>query len=135
MYCASKFALEGLSDCLALEVAPLGIKVTIVEPGAFRTNLGSHGTTKTADTISDYVATVGKTREWRAGSAGQESGNPAKAAQAILQAVLSPEPPLRLVLGADALQAVRAKMARMTLELDAWERTTLDTGFESASES
>ncbi len=129
LYCASKFAMEGLSDCLAMEVAPLGIGVTIVEPGAFRTNLGVSGTTTLEDTISDYVPTVGKTREWRAGSGGQEPGDPIKAAEAILQAVDSPSPPLRLVLGADALQAVRDKLAQMTQELERWEATTLATLF------
>lgn len=128
-YCASKFALEGLSDCLAMEVAPLGIKVTIVEPGAFRTNLGVTGTSTGGTTIDDYAATVGQTRAWRAGSSGQESGDPIKAAQAILQAVGAPEPPLRLVLGADALESVRGKLAAMTAELDAWESVTRATAY------
>ncbi len=133
LYCASKFALEGLSDCLAMEVAPLGIGVTIVEPGAFRTSLGSSGTTTVQKTIDDYAATVGKTREWRAGSSGRESGDPVKAAQAILRAVDSPNPPLRLVLGADALQAVRGKLEQMTQEADEWEPTTLGTAFNDES--
>ncbi len=130
-YCATKFALEGLSDCLAMEVAPLGIHVTIVEPGAFRTGLGSGGTTKIEPTIPDYEQTVGKTREWRESSAGREAGDPVKAAAAILQAVESPAPPLRLVLGADALQWVRAKIAQMNQELDRWESVTLDTAYET----
>jgi NAD(P)-dependent dehydrogenase (short-subunit alcohol dehydrogenase family) len=129
LYCASKYALEGLSDCLAMELAPLGIHVTIVEPGAFRTSLGSTGTARIQNQISDYEQTVGKTREWREGSAGKEEGDPIKAAEAILKAVESPEPPLRLALGGDALQLMRAKIAQVTQDLDRWENVTRDTAY------
>jgi NAD(P)-dependent dehydrogenase (short-subunit alcohol dehydrogenase family) len=130
LYCATKYALEGLSDCLAMETAPLGIHVTLVEPGAFRTGLGSSGTTKTEKRLLDYEPTVGKTRQWRAGSAGQEPGDPMKAAEAIIRAVESPQPPLRLVLGADALQLMREKIAQMSQELDQWEAVTVATAYE-----
>lgn len=130
IYCATKYALEGLSDCLALELAPLGIRVTIVEPGAFRTKLGSTGTTAIAQSIEDYESTVGKTRTWREGSSGKEEGDPVKAAEAILKAVESPSPPLRLVLGADALQLIRNKLTQVSQEVDDWETVTLATAYE-----
>lgn len=129
-YCASKFALEGLVDCLALEVGPLGLHVMTVEPGAFRTNLGSSGTTHVECLISDYDASVGKTREWRATSAGRESGDPMKAAEAIYNAVSSSHPPRRLVLGDDALQAVRSKLDYMKKELADWAAVSMGTSFQ-----
>jgi len=132
LYCASKYALEGLSDCLAMEVSPLGIHVTIVEPGAFRTRLGSSGTTKIEQTIPDYEPTVGRTREWREGSAGKEPGDPIRAAEAILKAIESPDPPLRLALGADALQLMRAKITQVNQDLATWETVTVGTAYEGS---
>jgi len=128
-YCASKFALEGLADCLALEVEPLGLHVITVEPGAFRTNLGTSGTTHVERPIGDYDASVGKTREWRATSAGRERGDPVKAAEAIYNAVSSEHPPRHLVLGDDALQAVRSKLDAMNKELADWAAVTTGTSF------
>ncbi|QMS86254.1 SDR family NAD(P)-dependent oxidoreductase (plasmid) [Nostoc edaphicum CCNP1411] len=127
IYCGSKFALEGLSESLALEVAHLGIRVTIVEPGAFRTNLGGNGTTISQKVIEDYAESSGRTRQWRENSRGREPGDPVLAAKAIISAVESPEPPLRLVLGADALQFIRKKLTSLVQELDHWEDKTLST--------
>jgi NAD(P)-dependent dehydrogenase (short-subunit alcohol dehydrogenase family) len=131
IYCASKFGVEGFSDCLSLELAPLGIHVMIVEPGAFRTSLGSSGTTKTEHSISDYEGSVGKTRAWRAGSAGKEDGDPMKAAQAIIDAVEAENPPSRLVLGKDAVEAIRQKMSLVTAELDKWEAVSHAMDFDN----
>ena len=111
-------------------MAPLGIHVTLVEPGAFRTALGNRGTTAVPPTIDDYAPTVGQTRAWRAGSSGREPGDPVRAAAAIVQAVEAPEPPRRLVLGTDALELVRQKPAQMTAELARWESVSLRTAFD-----
>jgi NAD(P)-dependent dehydrogenase (short-subunit alcohol dehydrogenase family) len=131
IYCASKFGVEGLSECLSLELAPLGIRVLIVEPGAFRTSLGSSGTTKADHPLADYEASVGQTRAWREGSAGHEDGDPMKAAQAIIQAVEAEHPPSRLVLGKDAVEAVRQKLSLMTAELDTYEAVSFATNIDT----
>lgn len=128
IYCATKFGLEGLSECMALEVAHLGIHVTIVEPGAFRTNLGTSGTPM-AKEIPDYAESSGRTREWRINNAGREPGDPKKAAEAIIQVVESDQPPLRLVLGEDAVNAVESKLNSLKAELDSWKEVSLNTGF------
>ncbi len=130
IYCASKFGVEGFSDCLSLELAPLGIRVMIVEPGAFRTSLGSSGTTGSKNPISDYDASVGKTRAWREGSAGKEDDDPRKAAQAIIQAGEAQDSPAYPVLGKDAVAAVRENLSFMAAELDKWEAISLATDFE-----
>jgi NAD(P)-dependent dehydrogenase (short-subunit alcohol dehydrogenase family) len=135
IYSASKFAVEGLSEALAQEVAPLGIHVTIVEPGYFRTNFGGSSMNATAREIPDYAPTSGQTRAYMAQISGHQPGDPARAAQAIIAVVESGHPPLRLVLGADALQRVRAKLASVTQELDAWEQTTINTAFEQEAPS
>ncbi|ASC73239.1 short-chain dehydrogenase family oxidoreductase [Halomicronema hongdechloris C2206] len=102
IYGASKFALEGWSEALAQEVAPLGIRVTIVEPGAFRTAF--NGVLRSpAQTIQDYAETSGQMMHWLRQMHGQQPGDPQKAAAAMMQVVDHPDPPLRLVLGADAL--------------------------------
>jgi NAD(P)-dependent dehydrogenase (short-subunit alcohol dehydrogenase family) len=125
-YCASKFALEGWSEALAIEGAPLGIRVLIVEPGAFRTNLFG-AAMRRMPVIDDYEATVGATRSFAGALDGTAAGDPAKAAAAIIGAVDSAEPPLRLVLGGDALGAIRQKLASVQAELERWESVTLDT--------
>ena len=109
-YSATKFALEGLSEALADEVGPLGIKVLIVEPGAFRTGLfGNHSA---SEPMPDYAGTVGRTRQMIDGSAGTQPGDPAKAATAILTALDAPSTPLRLPLGDDAVDAILSHLDR-----------------------
>ena len=121
-YSATKFALEGASDALAKEVGPLGIRVIIVEPGGFRTDFAGRSLTQSAQPIGDYADTAGKRRKENDTIDGRQPGDPAKAAQAILQAVASDEPPLRLLLGSDALRRAEA-------ELDAWREVTTGTDF------
>jgi NAD(P)-dependent dehydrogenase (short-subunit alcohol dehydrogenase family) len=124
-YSATKFALEGMSEALADEVRPLGIKVLIVEPGAFRTELfGSH--TASAP-ISDYAETVGRTRQMIETSAGTQPGDPAKAAAAILTALDSSDTPLRLPLGDDAIDAILGHLDRTRADIEAWEKVGRDT--------
>ncbi|MEO3751195.1 SDR family NAD(P)-dependent oxidoreductase [Streptomyces sp. B6B3] len=116
-YCAAKGALEQASEALAAEVAPLGIRVLIVEPGAFRTEF--HGALQISDPIDDYDGTVGATRDALVESGGKQPGDPDKAAAALLTTLDSPTPPLRLALGDDATTAIRAKLAAVAADLDA----------------
>jgi NAD(P)-dependent dehydrogenase (short-subunit alcohol dehydrogenase family) len=129
-YCAAKFALEGLSEALAAEVAPLGIHTLIVEPGAFRTGLLGASLQRSRE-IDAYADTVGTTRAYVDATGGTEPGDPRKAAAAILAALDAPQPPLRLALGADAVEAIRAKHERLREDLDGWEATSRDTGFDA----
>jgi len=133
VYCATKFALEGLSEQLAKEVAALGIKVTIVEPGAFRTDFNGRSLSQPDQRIEDYEAVTGPFLQWLTDMDGQQPGDPAKAAQAMIEVVESPNPPLRLVLGADAVGAIRGKLAAVEAELDAWEPISLNTAFEGTT--
>lgn len=127
IYNGSKFALEGISEALAQEIAPFGIRVTIVEPGAFRTNWAGRSMTK-APEISDYSdGPVKSTRERIASIDGGQPGDPERAAQAMIAVVDSGEPPLRLPLGADALERIRAKLKTVDRELDTWETLALET--------
>jgi NAD(P)-dependent dehydrogenase (short-subunit alcohol dehydrogenase family) len=128
-YCAAKFALEGLSDALADEVAPLGIRTLIVEPGSFRTGLLS-ATMYRAPEIEAYADTVGSTRAYVEGEDGHQAGDPRKAAAAILAALDAPEPPRRLALGADAVENIRATHERRRADLEGWESVSRDTAFD-----
>jgi NAD(P)-dependent dehydrogenase (short-subunit alcohol dehydrogenase family) len=124
-YSATKFALEGLSEALADEVRPLGIKVLIVEPGAFRTEL--FGNISASAPISDYAGTVGETRHMIEVSAGTQPGDPAKAAAAMLTALDAPDTPLRLPLGDDAVDAILGHLDRTRAELATWEEVARNT--------
>jgi NAD(P)-dependent dehydrogenase (short-subunit alcohol dehydrogenase family) len=124
-YSATKFALEGMSEALADEVRPLGIKVLIVEPGAFRTGLfGNHSASAP---IADYADTVGQTRRMIETSAGTQPGDPAKAAAAILTAIDAPDTPLRLPLGDDAVDAILSHLDSTRVEIATWEKIARDT--------
>jgi NAD(P)-dependent dehydrogenase (short-subunit alcohol dehydrogenase family) len=125
-YSATKFALEGWSEGLATEVAPLGIRVLIVEPGAFRTGL--HGTgMRMTEPIAAYDDIVGPVRKMQRDFDGTQPGDPAKAAAAILDALAADEPPLRLALGADAADAIAASMESNASEFRAWEHVARST--------
>jgi NAD(P)-dependent dehydrogenase (short-subunit alcohol dehydrogenase family)/ketosteroid isomerase-like protein len=117
-YVASKFGVEGFSDTLAAEVAPLGIKVTIVEPGPFRTRFLSDESAKWAKPIADYAETVGKSRETLRAMNGKQPGDPARAAAAIIEAVEADEPPLRLPLGKMAVDNIRKILGSRLQELE-----------------
>jgi NAD(P)-dependent dehydrogenase (short-subunit alcohol dehydrogenase family) len=127
VYSASKFALEGLTETLAMEVAPLGIKVTMIEPGGFRTDFATRSRASTASLIEDYDATVGESRRILAEHAGHEPGDPVKAAKAILSIAGIAEPPLRLLLGSDALRYAGYKFDAQSAEIKAWEKLTVST--------
>jgi NAD(P)-dependent dehydrogenase (short-subunit alcohol dehydrogenase family) len=129
-YCATKFALEGLTETLHDEVAGFGIRTLIVEPGAFRTGLFRPGAAYESQAMPEYADTVGPTRAYVRGNDGLQPGDPAKAAQAILTALDADEPPLRLVLGADAIGNIGQRLESVANELAAWravgEATALD---------
>lgn len=129
-YSATKFALEGLSEALAAEVAPFGIKVLIVEPGVFRTGLHRTGTRRESTPIPAYHDIIGPVRALLAGFDGQQPGNPAKAATAILTAINADNTPLRLPLGNDAADAITASLGNARAELAAWEPVTRSTDFD-----
>ena len=130
LYSASKFAVEGLSEALAAELRPLGIHVTIVEPGYFRTNFLSGSSLQRASRVIDaYAATSGKTRESADERDGQQPGNPALAAKAIVTVTQSEHPPLRLILGPDAIARVRTKLTQVAEDLQAWETVSLSTAY------
>jgi NAD(P)-dependent dehydrogenase (short-subunit alcohol dehydrogenase family) len=121
-YSAAKGALELASEALAAEVAPLGIKVLIVEPGAFRTGFAAPAALQAVDArIADYDPTAGATRDGLPTSHGAQEGDPAKAAAAVLDVLEWKEPPLRLALGNDAVDAIRGKLAAVGADLDATE--------------
>ncbi len=129
-YAASKFAVEGLSQALAYEVAPLGIKVTLVEPGAFRTDfLSEHSLRKTEAGSDDYAATAGAAVARLDAMAGQQIGDPVRAAAAIIEAVAAAEPPLHLVLGSDAFRRVQEKQKSFAADLERWQTVSLGTDF------
>ncbi|HZA79373.1 MAG TPA: oxidoreductase [Acidimicrobiales bacterium] len=119
-YCATKFALEGLTETLRDEVAPFGIHTLIVEPGAFRTGLFRPGAAYESAEMPEYADTVGPTRAYVRDNNGTQPGDPVKAARAILAAVDAEEPPLRLVLGADAIGNIERRLRAVGDELDAW---------------
>jgi NAD(P)-dependent dehydrogenase (short-subunit alcohol dehydrogenase family) len=124
-YSATKFALEGMSEALADEVRPLGIKVLIVEPGAFRTGL--FGSYSASESIPDYAGTVGPTRQMIETSDGAQPGDPAKAAAAILTALDAPDTPLRLPLGDDAVDAILSHTDTVQTDIRTWEKLARDT--------
>jgi NAD(P)-dependent dehydrogenase (short-subunit alcohol dehydrogenase family) len=129
-YSASKFALEGLSEALAAEVTPLGIKVLIVEPGSFRTELAGSAM-KYMPEMADYKDTVGQTRNFAKGMNGTQEGDPFKAAAAIDKALRAEKTPLRLQLGEDAVNAIRQHSNNLLQDLAAWERVAIDTKLDN----
>lgn len=133
IYNGTKFALEGLSEALAKEVEPLGIKVTIIEPGAFRTDFNGRSLAVADQQIEDYAATSGQMLEWIQEMDGKQPGDPDKAAAAMIQVVESENPPLRLALGADAVSAINEKIESVKSELDAWEQVAIATAFEGVA--
>ena len=128
-YSATKFALEGMSEALADEVRPFGIKVLIVEPGAFRTRL--FGNISASAPITGYAETVGQTRRMIETTAGAQPGDPAKAAAAILTALDATNTPLRLPLGDDAVDAVLSHLDTVRAEITTWEKLARDTRLAS----
>jgi NAD(P)-dependent dehydrogenase (short-subunit alcohol dehydrogenase family) len=128
-YCGSKFALEGISEVLAKEVKAFGIAVTAVAPGSFRTDWAGRSMIRSDRSISDYDAIFDPIRRAREEKSGKQAGDPRKAAAAVLALVEAEDPPVHLLLGADALALVRDKLKSLNSEIDAWEDLTLSTNF------
>lgn len=129
-YSAAKAAIEGMSGALHGELAPLGISVTVVEPGAFRTDFAGRSLMQTATVIDDYADTAGRRRKENDTMHGNQAGDPAKAGAAIITAVESAEPPAFLLLGQDALFSYRHIADRRATEITAWEQLTSETSID-----
>jgi NAD(P)-dependent dehydrogenase (short-subunit alcohol dehydrogenase family) len=132
-YHGTKYAVEGISESLAIEVKPLGIDVLVVEPGPFRTNWAGPSIKQSATRIDAYEGTAGERRKQTAARSGNQAGDPVRAAQAIIDAALSDNPPLHLLLGKTALELARKKVASLTHDFDAWEKTTIGADFPEGS--
>jgi NAD(P)-dependent dehydrogenase (short-subunit alcohol dehydrogenase family) len=130
-YAASKAALEGMSGALHTELKPLGISVTIVEPGAFRTDFAGRSLTQSSAVIDDYADTAGRRRKEHDTMHGTQPGGPGKAAKAIIAAVESDEPPAFLLLGNDALSTYRRLAAARLDTIKAWEHLTTSTDIDA----
>lgn len=130
-YHGTKFALEGITESLAQEVAGLGIKVTAVAPGAFRTDWAGRSMVRAERSIADYDAVFEPVRARRHSIDGKQPGDPAKAARAILQIVASDHPPVHLLLGPDAVKRARDKLDALRAEIDAWESLSTSTDFSA----
>ncbi|KRA35808.1 short-chain dehydrogenase [Rhodanobacter sp. Root627] len=126
-YCGSKFALEGISDTLGKEVAAFGIAVTAVAPGSFRTDWAGRSMLRTPRSIADYDALFDPIRKGREEKSGKQLGDPRKAARTMLAIIDSDSPPSHLLLGSDALELVREKLATSAAEIDKWEAVTRST--------
>jgi NAD(P)-dependent dehydrogenase (short-subunit alcohol dehydrogenase family) len=128
-YCGSKFALEGISEALGKEVADFGIRVTALAPGQFRTDWAGRSMDRTPRSISDYDTVMDPIRAARRAKSGNQPGDPAKAAQALLAIVDAENPPVRLFLGEDALGVVNQKLGAMKAEIATWDALSRSTSF------
>ncbi|MGE6776759.1 oxidoreductase [Vreelandella titanicae] len=126
-YCGSKFALEGISEVLGKEVKSFNVHVTAVAPGSFRTDWAGRSMSRSPRSISDYDALFDPIRNARVEKSGQQLGDPAKAARAMLDAIASDTPPEHLLLGSDALALVRGKLSALADEISEWETLTRST--------
>jgi NAD(P)-dependent dehydrogenase (short-subunit alcohol dehydrogenase family) len=134
VYCATKFAVEALTESLAIELAPLGIHATVVEPGYFRTNfLDDSSLVRTKSQIDDYDATVGEMRRFAARVSHKQPGDPKKLAKAMLVLVDSDKPPVRLPLGSDTVAKVREKNAFVENELQQWLKVAVSTDHDDVN--
>ena len=121
-------------ESLFIELAPLGIKVTIVEPGPFRTDWAGRSIIESKTIIEDYAETASKRRESTRANSGKQAGDPVRGAEAVIQAVESPEPPLRLLLGAPALDLAYKRLDILRANFDAWKETSLGADYPPAQQ-
>lgn len=128
-YSASKYAIEAVTEGLAKEVAEFGIRVTAIEPGAFRTDWGTRSMKESATPIEDYAANVGARKELIKAFADKLPGDPRRVADAALQVTGMEDPPLHLLLGNDVIDAFRTKLKELGELVDEWEAITRDVGF------
>lgn len=130
-YASTKAALEAMTESLRKEVGPLGITAMNVEPGAFRTDFAGRSLQQSPEPIADYAETAGKRRIEHDTAHGKQPGDPAKAAQALIAVVESPNPPVLLLLGQDSLDNFRKVLDAQRTEVDTWEKTSTSTGFSA----
>ena len=136
VYGATKFAVEGLSEAMTAELTPLGVHVTVVEPGFFRTDfLDDQSLVRTAQQIDDYAATVGRTRAHAADANHGQRGDPSRLAAAILRLVDAKVPPTRLPLGSDTVERIEAKHAHVEQELAAWRDVAVSTDWRDTTKT
>ena len=128
-YSGSKFALEGITEALAQEVKGLGIKVTAIAPGSFRTEWAGRSMVRTERSVADYDSVFDPVRRRRLEYSGQQAGDPVKAARVLLEIVESDKPPTHLLLGTDALKLVNARLAALHDEIQAWESVSRSTDY------
>jgi NAD(P)-dependent dehydrogenase (short-subunit alcohol dehydrogenase family) len=131
-YAATKFAVEGLSESLAWEVEPLGIRVLLVEPGPFRTDWAGRSLRQSPNFIGDYEQTSGRRRREIAGYNGKQPGDPARAAEVVIKVLQAPAPPAHLVLGREGLDHVERQLKSTLNELDHWRLASLSADFPAA---
>ena len=128
-YCGSKYAVVGMMESLAKEVAGLGVKVTIIDPGSFRTAWAGRSMVRSVRAIADYDELFAPIREARQAASGNQLGDPAKAAEAVLTVLDAKKPPVHLVLGSDALRLLARGRAAVTADIEAWEELSRSTDF------
>lgn len=131
-YHATKFAVDGMSESLSKEVAPLGIKVTIICPSGFRTDWAGRSANEAVNTIEDYASTAGTNRNTIRGYSGNQPGDPVRAAKAMIQVTETEHPPLRLLLGAAAVKGARRKLDELKKDYDTWEAVSVGADFPKA---
>jgi NAD(P)-dependent dehydrogenase (short-subunit alcohol dehydrogenase family) len=130
-YNTTKFAVEGFSEALSAELKPLGVQVTVIEPGAFRTDFLGRSGKLAARELPEYAETAGKAREYLTTQSGKQPGDPQKAVEAVIKVVDSPNPPLHLILGKTALKRFRDKLTAWEGEIAEWEDVTTGADFTS----
>lgn len=134
IYCATKFAVEGLSESLSAEVAPFGVKVTIVEPGYFRTEFLSSGSLRVPEGQLEEYGLVRQSEAMHQGQIkGNQPGDPEKAVAAMIQVTDAPNPPLHLFLGQDAYDMTYGKIQALQSDLENWKAVTTATGFDEST--
>jgi NAD(P)-dependent dehydrogenase (short-subunit alcohol dehydrogenase family) len=134
VYCSTKFAVEGLTEALAQELQPLGIYVTAVEPGSFRTDfLDAKSLAVSPRTIADYGETSGAMRAYATGVNHSQPGDPAKLADVLIELIDAPNPPVRLPLGSDTVAAIEAKNAQIAELLNRWRAVSVSTDFDNTT--
>lgn len=131
-YNATKYAVDGLSESLAKEVAPLGIKVTIIAPSGFRTDWAGRSAKDSSKKIEDYTTTAWKNREDIRGYSGNQPGDPIRAAKAMIQITETDHPPMRLLLGAAALKGARIKLEELKNDFDNWSELSEGADYPKA---
>jgi short-subunit dehydrogenase len=132
-YNATKFAVEGLSEALWQEVEPLGIKVMLVEPSGFRTDWAGRSARESEVRIADYAATAGAARRGLRAVSGNQAGDPVRGVEAVIKAILKPNPPHHLLLGNDAYDGAMAKLTELRRDITPWEAISRGADFPVAS--